>query len=99
MKQYGASLSLPGGPIALFPLGVLKSLKGCEGLALSSVLIQTNLARAADPSPASNQNDISEQIPLDLEGVETAHVLGRVDLTQRDGFCCNFEGSSARPIR
>ena len=36
-------------------------------------------SRAAGPSPPPDEDHTPQQIPLHLEGVEAAHVLGRVD--------------------
>src|SRR5215213_3353585 len=72
--------------IALPPLGCLKSLKGCQCLALPYMLIQPGLSCGSDPSPAPDKDHASQQIPLHLERVEAGHVLRWIDPAQHDVF-------------
>jgi hypothetical protein len=73
-----------GRPITPSVFCGLKSMERGHCLALPGMLVQSGLARGADPSPASNQNDFAKQIPLHLERVEPGHVPPGVDLTQDD---------------
>src|SRR5215217_6453900 len=78
--------------IALPPLGCLKSLKGCQCLALPVVLVQADLPGGADPSPAPDKDYAPKQIPLHLEGVEAGHVLRWIDPAQHDVFSTEAAG-------
>lgn len=49
--------------------------KGRKGFA-------ARLAMGADPSPTADEEGRTEQVPLDAEHVETAHVAGRVQPLQ-----------------
>ncbi len=57
----------------------MEGLRGGQCLALSSVLVQPDLACVADPAPMPDENDAPEQVALHLKGLEPGHVLCRVD--------------------
>jgi hypothetical protein len=50
------------------------------------LLVQSDLAGAANPPPVSNKHMVAEEIALDLQGIEPRHVLRWLDPAQSDGL-------------
>jgi hypothetical protein len=56
------------------------------------MLIQPGFSCGSYPSPSSDKDYTSKQIPLHLKGVEPGHVLRWVDPAQHDAFSTEVAG-------